>query len=77
MTRKLSNWSKPGEKPPMVGVWLTDYGTRYQYWDGRRWRCAMDSPRAAFNARGIESGCDQPTVRFRGLATKPENDDAI
>ena len=80
MTRKLSKWSKPGEKPPMVGVWMTDYSAAmesrtaftYQYWDGYSWKYAMPTVFWAYSMRREPSFCNQTTVRFRGLADKPE-----
>lgn len=77
MTRRLSKWSKPGEKPPMVGVWKTDFRSTpdwptYQYWNGREWKCAADSVQVAYVLRHKPSCCSQSTVRFRGLADKPE-----
>lgn len=76
MTKKLSAWSQPGEKPPCVGVWETDYATddgpTYQYWDGLAFRCAGFSPEDALWGKWRTSWCDQSMVRFRGLAEKPE-----
>ena len=76
MTRKLSNWSKPGEKPPMVGVWMTDFYLpprySYQYWDGNEWRCAAEAPGSAHELQYARSVCNPSTVRFRGLADRPE-----
>ena len=76
MTRRLSDWSKPGEKPPMVGVWMTNFydapDYSYQYWDGNEWRCAAEDPGSAHELRYAPSSCTQSTVRFRGLADKPE-----
>ena len=74
---KLSDWSKPGEKPPMVGVWETDFCAArdwpiYQYWNGKQWRHASDFVRVAYDNRFTPSSCNQSTVRFRGLADKPE-----
>lgn len=76
MTRKLSDWSKPGEKPPCVGVWETDYNSigdgTYQWFNGNYFMHAASSPRYAFNLRHLKSNCNQFNVRFRGLAEKPE-----
>ena len=76
MTPKLSNWSAPGEKPPCVGVWATDYLNKdsptYQYFDGAEFRRARGSPYWAYEDRNLPSACNQSTVRFRGLAEKPE-----
>ena len=79
MTRRLSDWSKPGEKPPMVGVWETDYlrGRKtvrrcFQYWDGYRWHWADRTVQDAYEMRDASSACKQDAVRFRGLADKPE-----
>ena len=77
MTRRLSKWSKPGETPPMVGVWETDFCSTpdcptYQYWDGREWKAASDFAQGAFYNKNMKSLCDPSVVRFRGLADKPE-----
>lgn len=73
MTRKLSDWSKPGEKPRMVGVWETDFlGGVYQYFNGERFRIAGYTPKEAWLFRRESSRCNQSAVRFRGLAEKPK-----
>ena len=74
MTRKLSAWSKPGEKPPCVGVWETNYANKteptYQWFDGNKFMNAASSPSQAFLKRKIKSLCNQSTICFRGLAEK-------
>ena len=73
MTRRLSDWSKPGEKPPMVGVWETDFCNRsYQHWNGEWWGYASEAVDTAYENRGRPSYCCAAWVRFRGLADKPE-----
>ena len=75
MTRKLSNWSKPGEKPPMVGVWETDPGgglRGFNYWDGECYGPTRATPFQAFLDRGLYKGKATHVWRFRGLARKPE-----
>lgn len=73
---KLSNWSAPGEKPPCVGVWKTDYNSMqdgtFQWFNGVEFCCASASPFFAYANRFTKSNCNQSTVRFRGLAEKPE-----
>ncbi len=73
MTRRLSDWSKPGEKPPMVGVWETDYCGRasFNFWNGRTWGPSHQTVRAAYRFReGYQFRGE--TWLFRGLADKPE-----
>ncbi len=76
MTRKLSAWRKPGERPPCVGVWETDYGNKrrrvFQYWNGNVWGLKGRDPYDAMLYSGVVSCCNQSTIRFRGLADKPE-----
>lgn len=73
--KKRSVWSAPGEKPPCVGVWETDYiggnNPIYQYWNGKSYRYASYNLKRAYSFRHRKSGCDQSKVRFRGLAEKP------
>lgn len=75
MTKKLSAWGAPGEKPPCVGVWETDYinleSPTYQYWNGQVFKSADDTPFGAYTRRDQPSYCNQSKVRFRGLAEKP------
>ena len=74
---KLSDWSTPGEKPPCVGLWETDYindsSPTYQYWNGSHFMCADYSPQLAFKFKHLKSFCDQSTIRFRGLAGRNHN----
>ena len=79
MNRKLSAWSKPGEKPPCVGVWETRqpidvYIPRryYNFWNGRSWSASARSPKEAYKRRKIYGYLIEMDVRFRGLAEKPE-----
>ena len=76
MTRKLSAWSKPGERPPCVGVWMTDYQNEfeptYQYFDGAEFRVERATSDLAYLWRKVSSACTQSTIRFRGLTEKPE-----
>lgn len=78
MKRKLSNWSKPGERPPCVGVWETHQptddgvGGLYNYWNSRSWGGSELSPQKAYLARRYTSSLKLKTTRFRGLAEKPE-----
>ena len=75
MTRRLSNWSKPGEKPPMVGVWETHTGnfdTLYQHWNGKAWGAYSISVDGAYRGQDRPSQSNPLRIRFRGLADKPE-----
>lgn len=79
MNRKLSAWSKPGEKPPCVGVWETRqpvdryvHGPYYNYWNGQTWRESAKSPKEAYTRRRIYALLDEKAMCFRGLAEKPE-----
>ena len=76
MDKKLSDWSAPGEKPRMVGVWKTDYSKGfkdvYQYFDGKEFKGASATAKGAFSARAHKSFCNQSTVRFCGLIHKPK-----
>ncbi len=77
MTRRLSDWSKPGEKPPMVGVWETDLFSGvdpvFQGWDGQCYGLPASTPtRAAFELQHCRIRIYRSTVCFRGLADKPE-----
>ena len=77
MTRRLSDWSEPGEKPPMVGVWETDYRAAknkraFQYWNESFWGVRCDTEYEAKEYGWISSCCNADKIRFRGLADKPE-----
>ncbi len=76
MTRKLSNWSEPGEKPPMVGVWETCYSdfscVYFQYWNGKFYGSCANSPQQAYDVRNFRSYRNLKLARFRGLADKLE-----
>ena len=78
MTRRLSDWSKPGEKPPRVGVWETKLKWQsnlpyriFQHWNGMFYGLGCASPEIASKYANIASS-EQEIVRFRGLADKPE-----
>lgn len=67
-----NGWSKPGEKPPFVGVWETDFMTfdglpTYQWFDGYDFKCAGSSIEEAINVSNLVSSCDQSIVRFRAI----------
>ena len=75
MTRRLSDWSKPGETPPMVGVWETDLGgglRGFNHWNGECYGPTRATPSEAFWDRGLYQCQATHTWRFRGLADKPE-----
>ena len=76
MTRRLSKWSKPGEKPPRVGVWETcspKFDTVFfQHWNGEFYGLCSDTPHDAYETRNIRSARKLKYARFRGLADKPE-----
>ena len=78
MTRRLSDWSKPGEPPPMVGVWETKLahetegcGT-YQHWNGEFYGFCSLTPGIARGMRECLTGIPPEHICFRGLADKPE-----
>ena len=82
MTRRLSKWSKPGEKPPMVGVWETKLidepepdpnGVRFfQHWNGEFYGCTEATAQDAKTSAGNVSSICMEKICFRGLADKPE-----
>lgn len=76
MTRKLSNWSEPGQKPPRAGVWetcATQFGAKYyQHWNGMFYGLCSPSIEEAYENRSARTDCPLEETRFRGLATKPE-----
>ena len=76
MTRRLSKWSKPGEKPPMVGVWETRSpefdNVFFQHWNGKFYGLCSDTPHDAYEGRHIRSMRTLKYACFRGLADKPE-----
>lgn len=75
---KLSDWSEPGEKPPMAGVWETKLADEtegsetYQHWNGKFYGFCSESPSAAWYMRYRRTEVRLENTCFRGLADKPE-----
>ena len=76
MNRRLSDWSKPGENPPMVAVWETCdprfTAKFYQHWNGTFYGVCSNSPQDAYRLRNFSTDWPISETCFRGLADKPE-----
>jgi len=70
MSKKLSNWSAPGDKPPSVGVWQTkdrEGRIAFNHWDGYGCGPSCTSVEAAYEARNMYRS-NWGTRSFRDLA---------
>ena len=74
MSKKLSNWSAPGDKPPSVGVWQTrdrEGMIAFNQWDGYGYGPSSESAEDAYKSRNMYR-FDGITRSFRGLVNKPK-----
>ncbi len=76
MTKKLTKWFGPDEKPVRIGVYERDYQhPTYQYWNGKYWcRCAIGPIDAITNTykSDLQNISDGREIPWRGFTTNQE-----